>query len=522
MMPNCTGTCATVQNTSGGVPAGTGIVFRGGDAWHFGASTSPAAGGTWAFNTGQTPNGTSSNPLYFGVDTTWYTGGAWVRPILTADNPLCNASTVGTLSDGATCTGTTDTYGQPSYYVSACGYQVGTTNDIIDATYRSYYIFDNFEMTGLCQSSVGQPAHHDEYFSYGSIQAPVTFLNLYIHGASHLQFAGLNGSGSCTGSTVCTNIFVFTGGSGGGATYGETVQNTVVDFSDSDPGGEGLCFGGFWSIAQNVFRYTTQCLPNPLHLFHDNLYEYFFENGHSNLMENIGEMTGANAIYNNVFRHIETYVSSGGGVLFWGAPPSATTDYWFNNLTYDVGALEYFNVGGTSGNNALGNYTLFNNTFQSNASQAILRCASYTNGNVTDTNNHYIDNQTYILGPCSTLTTTTALLMSNSIATTDGYTSAQTYAYSPTAGGSPTVGQGTNEYSTYCTALGTAGLAAAQTACESDTGYACTYNSTNHTVSCPTRTANIRPTSAVWDIGAYEYAASSGAIPRPGIIFAVQ
>ena len=99
----------------------------------------------------------------------------------------------------------------------------------------------------------------------------------------------------------------------------------------------------------------------------------------------------------------------------------------------------------------------------------------------------------------------TVMLMSNATATKDGYTSTETSAYSPTSGGSPTVGAGTNQYSAYCGALNTAGLTAAAAACQSDTAYACTYDSANHTVSCPAQTVTARPPSSAWDIGAWEY-----------------
>jgi hypothetical protein len=326
-------------------------------------------------------------------------------------------------------------------------------------------------------------------------------------------------------------MFAFQGSVNNGS-IGETVVNNAIDFSDSDPAGQALCFAGFWNVAYNAFRYTTSCLPNPLHVFHDNLYEYFFENGHSNVLENIGEATGAaNAIYNNVFRHIETYVSSGGGVAIWLAPPTSTTsDYFFDNLMYDVGALEYFNVGGTAGNNALGNYTLFNNTFQTNVNQPILRCHLYTNAAVTDANNFYVDDGTQYLGPCSTLTTITALAMTNSVATSDGYTSSQTYAYSPRNGSSPTVGAGTNEgthNSAFCSALNTAAgsdsyLADAVFACQNGTRYACIYNSTTHTMSCPGQTTIARPPSGAWDAGAYQVSSSQAPQPPTNFLVTVQ
>jgi hypothetical protein len=519
-MQNCSSNCASVK-----IAAGLGFIVRGGDAYHFGnSSLTPYAGVvSGCANNGNVAagwcwddvNGTSSNPIYVGVDPTWYTGSSWARPILAADNPPCNASTVGTLPDGATCVGTTDSYGQPSYHVSSCGYQVGGSNNIVDIGYSKYVIFDNFELSGLCQSHVGQPSGDDTYVRYGSAQGPITIQNLYIHAASHLQYAAKNGTTGCTGSTVCINLWAFNGSVNNGS-VGENVLLNAVDFSDSDPSGEGLNIGGFYNVAYNVFRYTTQCLPNPLHLFHDNLYEYFFENGHSNMLEDIGEASGTNAIYNNVFRHIETYVTSGGGVGFWQLPPTSTTDYIFNNVMYDVGAFEYINIGG-----AQGNYTLFNNTFQSNASQPILRCASYTNGEVTDTNNHWIDNQNYILGPCSTLTTTTPLAQTNAQANAnvsmhfDQYTASETYGYSPVATTNSTVGAGTNEYSGYCSALSTAGLSAAATACQYDVTFACSYAGDGAPPVCPARTVvNARPTSGAWDIAAYQYNAQ-GQPPNP-------
>src|SRR6185437_4772874 len=87
--------------------------------------------------------------------------------------------------------------------------------------------------------------------------------------------------------------------------------------------------------------------------------------------------------------------------------------------------------------------------------------------------------------------------MSHAIATTNGYTSSQLFAYSPVSATAPTVGTGTNRQS-YCNALSSAGLTDAATACQSDTGYACSYNTSDHTMNCPTRSATARPTGA-WD-----------------------
>ena len=80
-MPNCANNCAAVTPS-----AGNGFIFRGGDTWHFGASTSPATGGTWDVSnwwgniSSCVYEGTQTGCIYYGVDKTWYTGAAWAAP----------------------------------------------------------------------------------------------------------------------------------------------------------------------------------------------------------------------------------------------------------------------------------------------------------------------------------------------------------------------------------------------------------------------------------------------------------
>jgi hypothetical protein len=282
----------------------------------------------------------------------------------------------------------------------------------------------------------------------------------------------------------------------------------VIDFSDSDA--MGACACGMYNFAYNVVRYFVGTLVKPLHTVHDNLFEYMREDGHSNLIESLDPYP-TNAIYNNVFRHIENQLTSGGGVGLWFGPQSGDTDYIFNNVMYDVGPMEYINVGGTGITSDTGNYVFFNNTFQSDAVQPILRCNGQTAGTTTDINNHYIDDQNYILGPCSKLTTTTPLAQTNAQADSnvsvhfDQFAASENHGYSPVASTNSTVGAGTSQYSGYCSALSTAGLSAAATACQSDITYACSYAGNGAPPVCPARTVTARPTTAAWDIGAYEY-----------------
>ncbi|MGA2697641.1 MAG: hypothetical protein ABSE92_16380, partial [Terriglobales bacterium] len=119
-MPKCTGTCA------GHTPvAGDQYIFRGGDTWHFGNSAaSPYVGGSWSWKW----SGSSSNPIYIGVDETWYGGNAWARPLMSGDNPLSTS------------------------FVSSCAYDQSSFI-FFNLTSLSYVTVDNFEWPGKCWSS---------------------------------------------------------------------------------------------------------------------------------------------------------------------------------------------------------------------------------------------------------------------------------------------------------------------------------------------------------------------------------
>jgi hypothetical protein len=523
-MQNCSGNCS-----AGLLAPGIGIIVHGGDTFSFGNSGATHYAGvvsTCADNGNNAAglclddiNGTLANPIYYGVDPTWPASG-WTRPILTADNPLCgpghspggctnNSSNSCSPGAGASCTGV--------YYMASCAYQVGNTNNIVDVGFAEYIWLDNFEITGLCQSHTGQPGGFDTFVNYSADNDPIYITNLYIHGATHLQFASPNGQAGCNAGTVCINVNALDGNVSAAATggTGETIALNVVDFADSDPVGENLTQSGFYNVSYNVFRYFTQGLPSTLHLMHDNLFEYYNGNGHSNLIES-AERASNNAIYNNVFRHLQLSPNADGGVVLWFGPvASGTTDYIFNNLVYDVGAAEYLNMGGVGLTTNNGKYTWFNNTFQTNANQNIATCGTPL-GTTLLTNNFYIDDGSAYEGGCS-FTKTTELTETNATATSNGYVSPN---YAPTSGSSPTVGQGTNETSGYIAALTTAGLTAAATAAGSDMTYACSYAGSGATPVCPARTVVPRPSSGAWDIGAYEFAASANAVDSiSGVIF---
>ena len=185
-MPNCTSNCLSALGPPGNtIAGGIGIIFRGGDTWHFGNSgLSPYTGGEWLMNNwwGTDANckyqGTASGCIYFGVDKTWFTGASWARPIMNSDNPLSTSR------------------------VASCAYQVGSVNNVIQAGVADW--IDNFEFTGFCSSR--NPASSgpftDIIVGYGgsgiSGSGMLIETNLYIHGWSVTTAAGTsNNSVAC-------------------------------------------------------------------------------------------------------------------------------------------------------------------------------------------------------------------------------------------------------------------------------------------------------------------------------------
>ena len=116
-MAGCTSNCASYNP----VP-GDRFNFRGGDTWHYAAAAGSPVGIPWNWNW----SGSQASPIYIGVDTTWYAGTSWVRPILNADNPVTSTP------------------------VSACKYDESTVT-LLNLN-NANVTLDNFEILGLCWS----------------------------------------------------------------------------------------------------------------------------------------------------------------------------------------------------------------------------------------------------------------------------------------------------------------------------------------------------------------------------------
>jgi hypothetical protein len=491
-MPNCSSNCLTLQKS--GPPAGTGYIFRGGDTWHFGdSSDSPYTGGTWEWYTW---SGSAGAYIYIGVDPSWYSGSSWARPILSADNPTSTSP------------------------VSSCEYQIAAnpidpqfnqTNSIVYLAGVNYLIFDDFEMTGLCWSTIGE----GEFLFYSGASAGegnVGYVeNNYVHGWTH------------------TTAGAQTGGTGIG-TYsqndGEVIRFNVIDGADSDPlslqeWGQG---SSGYDLEYNV---TTSAGGTSIfadcHILHDNLFEYINQlnddSGHSDVYFCAGEYAGGssspNIFYNNVFRFIGSSSNPYAGYILAPRTPSGQTDYFFNNVFHDI----WDNAGGN--NNAMcdqpgggplscGTVVIFDSTSESGVGSSgptgIVWADNPTyQGAITSVNNHWITNagttpSAVFLGP-SLVTESNAVYQTLSAANSQGYTS--TNDFSPTSmSGATITASGANETTSYC-AAGVLHNAAAEAACvQGITGVS--YNQTNHTVVYPAFPAVLRPATGAWNVGAFE------------------
>jgi len=537
-MPTCSGNCASLKAGNGGI----GIILRGGDTWHLGNSgAAPYTGGTWDlygwfgnsytadYSSGCQYEGTQTGCLYVGVDKTWYAGSSWARPILTGDNP--------------TLSGT-------GSFVSSCGYQISNpggnfgSNGMVNIP--AWTIFDNFELTGLCVSAASTTSGNGYLLggSYGgnSQVALAMITNDYFHGWTSTSTAG-------TGSNSHPAVILTLGG------VQDVFDHIVIDGSDSNPEiVSWAAFSMFRHMRDSIVRYAGQGVGANCHDIHDNIFEHFFYtelDGHYNALEcnaeagsNYGGLNytnSANVFYNNVIRHFDP--SFGSGEVLWFCP-NATSDYWFNNLQYDLSGQTWAIAGpnGYSMCTMTGGQFMFNNTLVDAAQPCHGGGSNNSGGAYMTVYNEHLINSPFDNSGCTGYGDSSNISMSDATATSQGYTTGSsgtvqsntcandtTTPCAPTSASNTTVGVGHNLINngtvadavttTWCATLATftseytIGTEAAN-ACLYGTTDSCTYNSTTHTMNCPGLAPVQRPTSGNWNAGAYQLGTGGGQ-PQP-------
>ena len=459
-MAGCTSNCASTTPA-----AGEGFIMRGGDTW---------TGSDLGIEMDH--SGTSSNPIYYGVDLTWYSGGSWSRPIWSC------------ASTAPYCGGTGN--GQKSFWF----------------TTASNVIVDNIEITGYQTSGGGGG---NMFYTY---QGAVNYSRLYIHGWSH----------SPSGDSDNGNVF---GGGNGGSIAGTCIHDSVIDGADTTgdmlsvfQGTAPCVYNNYVSSVSNGFQGNGDYWANN---YVTKLGSCFSGGCHQNAMFNFGPAYATSMLlYNNVITGNLCSVCGGASKLWLsGNSQNSATGYGFNNVVYNNSTGNMINLAGHNAG-SYGTWYFFNNTVECGTdANAPGPCsandpASPESITVYFSNNHWILTSGSAVNCTNNATCpeTTDLPQSVSTASGQGYTSGSTYAFQPINGSGSTVGAGTNKQSvcTTISQLSPAGISpalvtAAYNACRYDTGYSCSYNTSNHTVNCPDRTTNGRPASGAPDIGSYQY-----------------
>jgi hypothetical protein len=504
-MPNCSGSCASVSPKPG-----DRFIFRGGDTWHFGnGSTSPSVGsGGWNWNW----SGLSGSPIYVGVDQTWHSGGSWVRPVMTGDNPSSNS------------------------FVSSCAYDQSTAI-ALSLNRVSYVTVDNFEWPGRCWSS--QSSNSAAIYSFQTCN--VILSNHYFHGwtavsgseDNQMILGGVGGScGNATHNQISGNVFDGSDSSRGAANSAACSQS----FEPNMPcqSGMGIYLEGY-DIHGNVFRYlSNMAVTINTSTFHDNLSEYLYTSyapsgiaPHSNVLNEVTNNSGASTyFYNNIVRHTyateDIYLTVGSGA----------SAYVFNNTFFDN--LRYDSSGDSAPSNCIhmqaqsgsGTQSLYfyNNTMDNDTADPtgggcqlqFMEAGAPTyawNGTAYFQNNHLIGygalSGLYVChsgASCSFKDNGNELLQTETVANNQGYTPNNNY--SPIAGGA-TIGAGAVNSPSVCSTF-----SSDSELCGGTSDGASEQPADGGLIAADPAIPMV-PRISSWDIGAYQFGGGQGVPNAP-------
>jgi len=493
-MPACSGTCASTTPA-----AGNGFILRGGDTWHRNTS-SPQLGGDWAWQ----QSGSSGNPIYIGVDLTWFSGSTFSRPIFNEDNPITTAepSSCPYPDDGATLlsfSGRSNVIVDALEFVGAC-WSGGATGMTVNT--GTFTIAERLYFHGWSVASSAQDDNHDLISNSNNGSA---------NNQNRKLFLVIDGSDSTFGAACTSSSCVSSFGGRGGAT--------------------GWAIGDCWDVEYSVVRHASQGMEcGDASIIHDNLLEYLFEPSfggrHGNVFEVIPGGLGTQCrdliAYNNVTRNTNE------GVNWWLQCPNY---YIFNNVWESSGHYPpdpnglMLSPPGGSGSSVVTAY-VFNNTFQANQAQAGPANSStpaWASGSTIKFSNNHIMDLTSVgaFFACSSGNTCGMtddggeVFQSTSAANTQGYTLSNNYA--PTSSGDATVNAGKSSAS-YCSSVPDAAGAAA---CSAGTSGGVLEQSGWGGKIATYPAIPVVQRSGSWDAGAYEFGSSSGA-PAPPTGLAVQ
>jgi hypothetical protein len=443
------------------------------------ASNTPAPGNTYTlrgcddFPNGDFPiswkwSGTSGNLITVGgLDTKWYNTAScstWNRPIF----------------DGG---------GSPLS---------GSSNTFVSMGGNGYVEWTWIEHKGHNWTSTNYGYQQNACLTTGG--SGVIIDNWYVHGWTH------------TGGATSDSFQCFAGSTTPPFNSGSVLQYNVFDGTDSTNGGDSGSFMYVWpNVKYNSVNNASNGIYGPLGINGGeignntvtNINQSFDHTVHENCVE-ILIGVGNNGTF---YIHDNVLANCIGEEIMLGN--TGETDYVWNNLLYgNMGNMIQLPQNGDPGNSMY----FWNNTL---VARSGVSC--FLNGNFTWTgviqieNNHCITSASsgsYSLLATANFSAAGGVTVSNNVvqtpatATSQGYTSSESYVYSPASSSGSTVGAGANL---------TSGWPAGYSA--NDTTYACSEANVNGVIEsyCPVRTSNSRPPTGAWDSGAYLF----GTPPSP-------
>lgn len=480
-MKNCSGSCASASPK-----AGDSIIFRGGDTWHFGNnSLTPYVGSmTWNFSY----SGASGNPIYVGVDQTWFAGSAWARPIFSGDDPITTSQ------------------------VASCTYDYNNVNVVVLGT-DNHIRLDNIEMSGFCASEASDP--NAGMVNFGGTDAIVE--NMYFHGFT-----------ISTAAVYDEQVAIHGSGNGFKGDLTNQCLSNVFDNSDGSLGNSGTYPNGKASlesiqnacavVAFNVFNRVSNGIVGTSTSVHDNLFHDMYEpvgSVHGNIWNSNNDglvNVGSQQFYNNVFYNINE------GVSVWLMP--TPTAYIFNNVAWNnSNSGNCYLIGGASGATVY----FYNNTSDAPCTLRALDNGSDPrwDGTVYFENNHFIGYSGTALSAmyscdsgatCKWVDNGNELFQTEAVANSQGYTAANEYA--PASGGS-TIGAGA-DLSSSC-----GSFSSDSELCGGTSDGALEQKSGGGQTALNPAIPMV-PRQASWDIGAYKFASNQAPAPPTNVTAVVQ
>lgn len=477
--------------------AGDCFVFKGGDTWVNADAINDTAGGS------------SSAQDYFGVDKTWYSGSSFARPIFDAQSALTPATKMNQAADYVTfdnwefihlsCSSSS---GPIAAFNSNAHHVPIITNNYFhnftapsggcgsDANFiATYYSYSTPPCDGLYDHNVVDGSDNSDNGYYAVNATLPNTCDTFTHNVIHDVCSAISTYSQLVAYNLIYNISAWNSGVFNCYTSGGFHPDAIQTATDSDVHDNviyNMFCGEVVQVSPGVpqsYRGVGMGVSHPV----DNIYN--------------------NVLYSNCPVPIE--LGTGGDP----ASTSGTANIYNNTLECNGNAT----VGSNAGGQCLSLYLNFSTLTIANNHLICYQVVSGSCESSSGTNSYCVDVSPFT---CGTHTVTTLnytqsseVYQTVSTANGEGYTSSETYAYSPISSTNSTVTVSATNLTSSCSST--------VLLC-SDTQYGSAQSSSNQSVAG--RTQNSRPSTGSWQAGAYTFGSSSSGQPAPptGLLATVQ